>query len=450
MITLGCQMNVSDSERMHSILQRMGYVLSENEEDANLLGILACSVRQKAIDKVYSRIHKWNKWKNSRNLVTFVSGCVLPADREKFLKLFDLVFPMSEANQLPEMIREYGVTSGVSLKNPDSRMPSNENIFSLWNVNPSYHSSFEAFVPIQNGCDKFCTFCAVPYTRGREVSRSSEDILGEIEKLVRSGYKSITLLGQNVNSYGNDKKGDEISFANLLEKIGELGVTSGREFLVYFTSPHPRDMKPEVIDVISKYKVLAKMIHLPLQSGDDKVLVKMNRGYNLGKYREIVDYIRLKIPRATLFTDIIVGFTGETEEQFMNTSKAMDEFQFNMAYIAKYSARPGAASYRWEDDVKMADKKDRFERLTQQLSQISENYNKTMLGKTYRVLVVGKDRKAGHLYGLTEGKIIVRFASAQQSLIGTFTDISITSCSDFSVEGEMVLLEAEKLKLVAN
>ncbi len=447
LITLGCQMNVSDSERMHSILQGMGYVHTDNEEDANLLGVIACSVRQKAIDKVYSRIHKWNKWKNQRNLLTFVSGCVLPADREKFLKLFDLVFSMSEANQLPEMIREYGVASGISLKTDTHRIPANENIFSLWNVNPVYQSGFEAFVPIQNGCDKFCTFCAVPYTRGREVSRPSAEILEEVEKLVRSGYKSITLLGQNVNSYGKDKNGGEISFAELLEKIGILGETSGREFLVYFTSPHPRDMKPEVIDIMSKYKVLAKMVHIPLQSGDDKVLVKMNRGYNLEKYREIIRYIRLKMPDATLFTDIIVGFTGETEDQFQNTVSAMEEFKFNMAYIAKYSARPGAASYRWDDDVSNADKKDRFERLTKQLSMISENYNRGLIGKAFRVLVLGKDRKAGYLYGLTEGKIIVRFASAQESLVGTFTAVTVISASDFSVEGEKILVKSEELKM---
>lgn len=446
LITLGCQMNVSDSERLHSILRDMGYIHTENEEEASLLGIIACSVRQKAIDKVYSRINKWNNLKSRRSLITFVSGCVLPSDREKFLKLFDLVFPMSEANQLPDMIREYGVASGVSLQQPAQRIPLNENIFSLWNVNPSYQSTFEAFVPIQNGCDKFCTFCAVPYTRGREVSRPSADILKEVETLLQSGYKSITLLGQNVNSYGKDKKGEEIDFASLLEKIGQMGLSTGREFLVYYTSPHPRDMKPEVIDVMAKYKVLAKMVHIPLQSGDDKVLAKMNRGYNLEKYREIISYIRSKMPEATLFTDIIVGFTGETEEQFINTCRALEEFKFNMAYIAKYSARPGAASYRWDDDVSHAVKKDRFERLTNILSGMSENYNKSLVGKTFRVLVLGKDRKAGHLYGLTEGKIIVRFATPQESLIGTFTDVMVTSASDFSVEGERIMV-AEELRM---
>lgn len=445
LVTLGCQMNISDSERMHTILQGMGYIPTEYEEEANLLGVIACSVRQKAIDKVYSRIHKWNKWKSQKNLLTFVSGCVLPADQEKFLKLFDLVFPMSEAGQLPDMIHEYGVTSGISLKNRNTGIPSNEGIFSLWNIHPSYHSAFEAFVPIQNGCDKFCTFCAVPYTRGREVSRPSAEILDEIAELVSKGYKSLTLLGQNVNSYGQDRNGKEINFAELLEKIGLFGEKSGKEFLVYFTSPHPRDMKPEVIDMIARFKVLAKMIHLPLQSGDDKVLVKMNRGYNLDTYRSIVTYIRNRIPEASLFTDIIVGFTGETEEQFQNTVSALEEFRFNMAYIAKYSARPGAASYRWEDNVSISEKKDRLERLSGALSRISSDLNRQMSGKTFRVLVTGKDRKPGYLNGITEGRIIVRFASAQNSLIGTFTDIKITSASEFSVEGERIGIRADNL-----
>ncbi len=447
LITLGCQMNVSDSERVRSILQQAGFTWTDDEEKAELLGILACSVRQKAIDKVYSRIYKWNRRKDRSNLITFVSGCVLPADREKFLKLFDLVFTMSEAGQLPDMIREYGVTTGFSARHDLPRFPSNEHIFSLWKVEPAYNSAFEAFVPIQNGCDKFCTFCAVPYTRGREVSRPSAEILEEVEKLVNEGYKSITLLGQNVNSYGKDRNGSEISFAALLEGIGKLGISTGKEFLVYYTSPHPRDMGRDVIDVMAEYKVIAKMVHLPMQSGDDKVLVKMNRGYTLEKYRETVSYIREKMPEATLFTDIIVGFTGESEEQFLNTCTALEELKFNMAYIAKYSARPGAASYRWDDDISPADKKSRYERLTGKLAKVSREYNKNLVGKKFRVLVTGKDRKPGFLQGITEGRIIVRFASSQESLIGTFVDVSITSSADFSIEGELVFAHAASFKL---
>ncbi len=438
-------MNIADSERIHSVIKRMGYIETENEEEANLLGILACSVRQKAIDKVYSRIHKWNKWKNERNIITFVSGCVLPSDKEKFLKQFDILFPASEAELLPELIRDYGIVTPQAQQNRIG-IPANENIFSLWNLKASYHSDFEAFVPIQNGCDKFCTFCAVPYTRGKEVSRPSGDILKEVNNLIKNGYKSITLLGQNVNSYGNDRE-DELSFAELLEEIGRTGDESGREFWLYYTSPHPRDMKNEVIDVMAKYKCIAKQVHLPMQSGDDKVLIKMNRKHNMERYREIVHYIREKLPTATLFTDIIVGFSSETRENYQNTVNALEEFDFNMAYIAMYSPRPGAAAYRWEDDVDKEEKKFRLHDLSDKLAVSSRKYTHSMLHKTFRVLVTGKDRKAGYLSGLTEGKINVRFPGTQESLIGTFIDLKITSASDFSVEGELSGIEVSSLAI---
>jgi tRNA-2-methylthio-N6-dimethylallyladenosine synthase len=219
LITLGCQMNISDSERVRTIIEKeIGYVWTDSEQEANLLGILACSVRQKAIDKVYTRIQKWNKWKKQKNLITFISGCILPDDMKRFLKLFDIIFRMSDFEKLPELIRQYGVVSPASLVGDLSGITKNENIDGFWRVNPKYSSKFEAFVPIQNGCNKFCTFCAVPYTRGREVSRDSNEILEEVKRLVSEDYKSITLLGQNVNSYGLDKKGKEITFPELLKK----------------------------------------------------------------------------------------------------------------------------------------------------------------------------------------------------------------------------------------
>lgn len=471
-------MNKSDSERVSTVIGSMGYLWTDNEEDADLLGVIACSVRQKAIDKVYTKIHKWNTWKNKRNLVTFVSGCVLPADREKFLKQFDIIFQISELPQFPEMLRQYGVVTPFTLvadsvseepkdepvkfdsapdfktlvidnkkavvgqpvlmKQPDQR------ISGFWHVEPHYLSDFEAFVPIQNGCDKFCTYCAVPYTRGREISRPSEEIIEEVKKLVEKGYKSITLLGQNVNSYGFDKKGEEISFAELLRRIGQYGDTSGHDFWLYFTSPHPRDMSDEVLDVIASYKCLAKQIHLPLQSGDDKVLIRMNRSHNLNDYRRIAEAIRTKLPEATIFTDIIVGFTGETEEQFMNTYKVMEEFRFNMAYIARYSPRPGAVSSRWDDDIPHAVKKDRLHRLSELLRIQSCDLNKSMIGRNYKILVIGYDRKGGFLSGLTEGKIIVRFAGADKTLIGKFVEVRINSVVEFAAEGELLRVYNEE------
>lgn len=435
-ITLGCQMNLSDSERVTSVLDEAGYTFTDNEEEAGLIGILACSVRQKAIDKVYSRIYKWNKWKNNKNLITFISGCILPSDHEKFLKLFDITFQMKDLPKLPEMISQYGITTPTHLKIGID--PHNANIEKFWDVKPSYKSEFEAFIPIQNGCDKFCTFCAVPYTRGREISRSSKDIIAELVLLVAQGFKTITLLGQNVNSYGLDKKGEEITFAELLKEIGEFGIRSKKEFWVYFTSPHPRDMNDEVIEVIAGYKVLGKQIHIPMQSGDDKVLMRMNRKHNMEKYRSIIHSIRRLIPQATLFTDIIVGFTGETEEQFENTRLAMEEFKFNMSYTAIYSPRPGATSHRWIDDIPSDEKKRRLHILTDELRKYSLPYNTDLIGKTVRVLIRNTDRKEGFLTSHTEGKLIIRFASDDKNLIGQFADVKITSATDFSMEGELV------------
>lgn len=443
-ITLGCQMNMSDSERVRTVMDRMGYVWTDDEKEAGMVGILACSVRQKAIDKVYSRISMWNRWKNKKSLVTFITGCILPADKERFLKLFDIVFPMSELNKLPDLISQYGIVSPASLRAMESNLRMNESIDEFWNISPHYNSSFEAFVPIQNGCDKFCTFCAVPYTRGREISRPSGEILEEVRQLIDKGYKSITLLGQNVNSYGLDKRGAELSFPDLLREIGELGVRSGKEFWVYFTSPHPRDMTHDVIDIIAKYPSLGKQIHLPMQSGDDKVLIRMNRKHSMEKYRQIIDKIRDTLPQATIFTDIIVGFTGETEEQFRNTLDAMEEFRFNMAYIAQYSPRPGAASSRWQDDIAPDVKKDRYARSTQVLQKHTLPYNKKLIGGTFRVLVTGKDRKEGYLSALTEGKIVLRFRSHDESLIGKFANVKIISATPFSLEGELVSVKELK------
>ncbi len=480
-VTLGCQMNKSDSERLSRVIEDMGFIWTDKEEEANLLGLVACSVRQKAIDKVYTKIHKWNKWKNQKNLVTFVSGCLLPVDREKFLKLFDLIFQMSELPQFPSMLSQYGVTTPFRLhEDKDLHLPdpqkevktgldfsafvidgkktiagqpvmmkkADDKIESFWDIKPSYNSKFEAFIPIQNGCNKFCTFCAVPYTRGREISRPSDEILSEVKRLVDDGFKSITLLGQNVNSYGLDKKGAEISFAKLLRKIGEYGNESGKDFWVYFTSPHPQDMTDDVIEAIADYKCLAKQIHLPMQSGDNHVLIRMNRSHSINDYRKIVQSIRRIIPTATLFTDIIVGFTGETDEQFENTVKAMEEFRFNMAYIARYSPRPGATSSRWEDDVNHAAKKERLHRLSGLLQQHSLELNQEMVDKEHKVLVIQSDRKSGYLSGLTEGKIIVRFASDKKELIGKFVNVKITSAADFAIEGELThIFEEEKAEL---
>ena len=427
-------MNRSDTERVRTVLHGMGFTETDKEEEASILGVIACSVRQKGIDKVYSRILKWNEMKQNHNCITFVSGCILPADRERFVKLFDLVFTMNELPDLPDMIQQYGAFHTPINRNVN---PS-ANMDRFWVIDPDHLSDFEAFIPIQNGCNKFCTYCAVPYTRGREVSRKSEDIINELKELVDKGYKSITLLGQNVNSYGLDKKGEEINFAELLRRIGAYGDNSGKEFWVYFTSPHPRDMSDEVIEVISQYKCLGKQIHLPIQSGDDNMLQRMNRKHTLDDYRHIIHTIRRLLPEATIFTDIIVGFTGETEEEFENSRKAMEEFKYNMAYIAQYSVRPGAVASSWADDVPKAKKRERYHILTDELMKHSLVYNQGLIGKTQKVLVTGYDRKNGYLTGHTEGKIVIRFQSREKSLIGQIVTVKVTSATALSIEGELI------------
>ncbi|MAW40763.1 MAG: tRNA (N6-isopentenyl adenosine(37)-C2)-methylthiotransferase MiaB [Kiritimatiellaceae bacterium] len=438
-ITLGCQMNQSDSERIRSVIEGVGFEMTDREEEASLIGIVACSVRQKAIDKVYSKIHKWNQWKKERDLVTFVSGCILPADEEKFLKLFDLLFRMNQLRELPDMLRQCGVATAFAARNPLDSVNRVDDLTDFWQVNPSYSKSFEAFVPIQNGCDKFCSFCAVPYTRGREVSRSSREIIQEITSLVAKGVKSITLLGQNVNSYGLDRAGEEISFADLLRKIGELGKESDKDFWVYFTSPHPRDMTREVIEVIATYPVLAKQIHLPLQSGDDKLLRRMNRNHDVADYMEVVRDIRELIPQATLFTDIIVGFCGESKEQVERTAEVMLDVQYNMAYIAKYSPRVGARSARWEDDVSNEEKSERLARLTEVLKRTSLLHNESLIGKRMKVLVERVDpRVENAVAARTEGKLPVRVSNVSEEAVGTFMEVEITSASELSLSGNQV------------
>ena len=438
-VTLGCQMNQSDSERIRSVIEGMGYEMTDVEEEASLIGVVACSVRQNAINKVYSKISKWNKWKNKKPLVTFVSGCILPADEAKFLKLFDLVFRMNELPNLPDMLYQCGVATEFSARNPLTELQREDERTDFWQVEPTYSSEFDAFVPIQNGCNKFCSYCAVPYTRGREVSRSSSDILAEIQKLVDQGVKAITLLGQNVNSYGLDKKGDEISFAELLRKVGELGKESGKEFWVYFTSPHPRDMTRDVIEVIADYPCLAKQIHLPVQSGDEQLLRRMNRNHSVDDYLKIIDDVHELLPTATIFTDIIVGFSGETEEQFENSAKLMKQVKYNMAYVAKYSPRVGARAAEWEDDITPQQKRERLEILSDILKKYSLEYNQAMLGKTYKVLVERVDpRMDGAVNARTEGKIPVRIEHASPELVGTFIQVEITAATALSLTGELV------------
>ena len=436
LVSFGCQMNLSDTERIAAVLDSAGFERTEREEDAELIGAVACSVRQRAIDRVDARIERWNAWKRERPLLTFVSGCVLPHDEPRLAGKFDFLVRTADVPSLPDLVRQDGVmtaASGGGLLGGGGYLSADD---AFWKIAPRYSSPFAAFVPIQNGCDKFCTFCAVPYTRGREVSRPSAGIVEEVARLAAAGYRSITLLGQNVNSYGADASG-ECSFAELLDRVAEVCEKAGRTIWVYFTSPHPQDMSVEVLRTMAVHPSLAKQVHLPLQSGDDKVLIRMNRNYRLDRYRRIVEQIRQILPQATLSTDVIVGFTGETGEQFERTRRAMREFRFNMAYVASYSPRPGAASSRWADDVPAAVKKERVRILSEELQRSAGAHNATLVGTTQPVLVEGPARRAGYLTGRTEGRVIVRFPARPDLTPGRIVPVRVTGAAPLSVEGEV-------------
>lgn len=422
LIPLGCATNKADAERIAGALQSIGYTEAASEQEASLIGIVACSIRQSAIDRIYGKVHNWNKRKETEQLVTLVSGCILPADEKKFLKLFDLVVKLGEVPQLPHMLKEYGAVAPQS----------------FWDINPARKSAFKALVPIQNGCDKFCTYCAVPYTRGREVSRPSVDILKEIERLLAEGYKQITLLGQNVNSYGLDKPGEELTFAQLLESIGQMADAAEQKVWVHYTSPHPRDMTADVLDVQARYSSLANYLNLPLQAGNNEVLKRMNRRYTVEQYMKVLDMAREKIPGITVSTDIIVGFCGETPEQFEETVAALERGQYDLAFIAQYSPRPGAvAEKRFPDDVEKEEKVRRDKTLTEVLKHTALENNKKLVGQTIPVLVEALSRKEGKMLGRTEGLKSVEF-EGDESLIGQFVNINITDCDAWRFKGEVV------------
>lgn len=423
LLPLGCATNKADGESIASVLESAGYTAAQSEEDADLIGIVACSIRQSAIDRVYGKVRKWNKRKNTEQLTTFVSGCILPADEKKFLKIFDLVVKLDQVPQFPEMLNQYG-----------ARAPKN-----FWDIIPKRGSTFKALVPIQNGCDKFCTFCAVPYTRGREVSRSSEEILTHIDQLLSEGVKQITLLGQNVNSYGLDKKGEERTFAELLEEIGKRADALPHRVWIHYTSPHPRDMTEDVYRVQATYKSLANYLNLPLQSGDNDVLQRMNRRYSIDEYMKKLEMARSYMPDITVSTDIIVGFCGETEEQFERTAEAMRQGEYDLAFIAQYSPRPGAvAEKRFEDTIESSEKKKRHEHLTAILKETAQAKNQQLIEKTIPVLVEQKSRKKGKMLGRSEGLKSVEFDLEDDSRIGEFVDMKIIDADSWRLYGKIV------------
>lgn len=437
----GCQMNVSDAERISTLLERLGFQKTGHERDADLVGVVACSVRQAPIDRIYGQAEKWKAMKKSRGAVTMLSGCVLDHDKPGMAKIFDVTFPIKELGTMPALLeKQFG-------KELASSAPPLEEYF---DVVPKYDSSFAAFVPISSGCNKFCTYCAVPFTRGREISRPPNKVLEEVRHLVQRGYKLITILGQNVNSYGWDFEGVSINlpdrkvltykpgikgeleivkrevenpmnFSGLLRKIA----TIPGDFWIRFTSSHPYDMSDELIETIRANPKLTHWMHLAVQSGSNAVLARMNRLYTIEHYKERLEKIRPALPDAVFATDIITGFCGETEDDHEQTKDLLRWAKYDMAYIAQYSPRQGTVSARMQDDVPKDIKRRRWDELNDILRQTAMDQHTPLIGMSDRMLV--EEYRKGVNIGHTKHGRKIHLAGPSQ--LGEFVDVRITEAT---------------------
>lgn len=449
-MTFGCQMNHSDSERLSALIESFGYKKVEDIDEATLIIFNTCSIKQKAEDRVLGQMKRVRKLKKKNpDVLAAITGCMTRVtstvhsdnrdDLLKRLDCIDFVFQIKDLPQIGNLLKEVRPMLGIA----DLSEAEIDNYFK---IQPKYETPFQAYIPIMTGCDKFCTYCIVPYSRGREMSRRVDEIYNEAVELVEGGCKEITLLGQNVNSYGLswiDKKSgkfsyDEAPFVQLLKKIDTIpGLKRLR-----FTSPHPQDMTPDVIDTIAFGRTLMPCIHLPLQSGSDAVLKKMNRNYDTAKFRGIVEYIRERMPDCAITTDMIVGFCGETEEQFEETCKFFEEMQFDLAYISQFSARKGTiADKLMVDDVERKEKARRWHKLNDILRESSSAKCKYFEGKTIDVLVEYIKEDKGILVGRSEHMKEVHFPGSKE-LIGQIIPVKITKANEWMLEGERLDIAA--------
>ena len=430
--TFGCQMNVVDSERIVDLLEGVGYAQVDSPDKADLVLLNTCSVREKAERKVYGHLGRFKPIKDQRpDLIIGVGGCVAQQEGEKMLATvpyLDLVFGTHNVHRLPELVlqaeekRQRG--SATEFLDRETRL----NLF----PQRSARDSVTRFVTVMQGCDNFCSYCIVPYVRGREVSRPSAEIVAEIEGLVAQGVKEVTLLGQNVNSYGLKDKG-EVSFAQLLQKVNQVG----RLERIRFATSHPKDMTDELIDCFGQLDKLCKHIHLPFQSGSDRILKLMNRGYTADEYLDKVERLQSVCPDIRLTTDIIVGFPGETEEDFQATLAMVEKVRYADAFTFLYSQRTGTSAAKLQDDQSGVQKQERFERLCTLQNQIGEETWRTDLNKTLPVLVEGESKQGeGQIFGRTTWNRIVNFAG-DKDLIGKVVSVKINKVFRNSNLGEL-------------
>ncbi len=438
LITYGCQMNHSDSERINDLLQKYN-LKSTDKNSANLIIFNACSVRQSAIDRIWGQINNIKK-SNPRSRI-ILTGCILPDDRKKFSRHVDLILNITDLPKWPQIIQQQ--FKEIILKEYEK----SGSTASYFKIQPRRSSTYQAYVPIMTGCNNFCSYCAVPYTRGREQSRPADDILKEVRELIKQGYKEIILLGQNVNSYQGIKSNlkikspKKITFPELLKMIDSLP----GDYWLNFVSSHPKDLSAELIKCFKQLKHLTPYLHLALQSGSDKIIRAMNRHYTAEKYSKLIDKIRRARPNIAVTTDIIVGFPGETKRDFQATAKLMRQIKFDMAYIAQYSPRPNTAAARLDDNVPKAEKKRREKILTDILKQTALYHNQRLIGQSIDVLIEKYDSQQKTFLGHTDQFKHVKIKlnkpiRGYKKFIGHFIQTKITHATPWALAGK-----AEKL-----
>ena len=425
--TYGCQMNVHDSEEISALIEYLGYIKTDVLEEADFIILNTCAIRENAHDKVFGFLGRCKHLKKEKkDIIIGLCGCMAQEEsvvneiREKH-PYIDIVFGTHNINDLPKMLTNYYGKQDIEVYSKEGDVIEFGNLYKR-------DSNISAWVNIMYGCDKFCTYCIVPYTRGKQRSRKSEDIIKEVKELKEAGYKEITLLGQNVNAYGKDL--DDVSFARLLELVSDTGIPRIR-----FVTSHPWDFTDEMIDVIAKRDNIMPYIHLPLQSGSSRILKLMGRRYSKDDYLTLYNKIRNKVKDASITTDIIVGFPGETREDFEDTLKVVNECKYDGAFTFIFSPRENTPAAAFEDNVSLKEKEDRLHELNELINKYSKESNLKMLNKSVKVLITGVSEKDDtKVCGYTENMKLVNVDAPKED-IGKIINVKITEAKSFSLDG---------------
>ena len=426
--TYGCQMNVADSELIAGMLKKQGYVISKSMDNADAIFVNTCAIRERAEQKVHSRLGLYSQIKQNRpGVIIGVLGCMAQHLKDEILETkpyVDIILGPDSYRKLPALLDRNAENTNNTVDTKLSRFEVYDNLF------PSRQEGINAWVSIMRGCDKFCTFCVVPFTRGRERSRSMASIVNEVKKAIADGYVEITLLGQNVNSYQHDGR----KFQHLLQAVAEIpGVQRLR-----YTSPHPQDMTNELIHVMNDYENICNAVHFPLQAGANRILKRMNRTYTKEHFIQRAQWIREFLPNCGLSTDIIVGFPGETEAEFQETLKVMNAVKFDSAFTFKYSLRTGTKAAEYSDHISETEKQTRLEEVIKLQKHHTLLRNKAIIGQVEKVLVekVSK-RSASHWAGRTDSNKWVIFPK-QDTQIKDIVPVLITDAKGISLQGQLV------------